>query len=64
MYSGQSNGPKKIPLRNKQNHLLKKLWTEEKLQTHLLEALKAGENFMDTLNLKITKELTNICIVQ
>jgi hypothetical protein len=64
MYSGQSNGPKKIPLRNKKNHLLKKLWAEEKLQTHLLETLKAGENFMDTLNLKITKELTNICIMQ
>ncbi len=54
------HGSKKIPLCSKQDRLQQKLQAEEKLQSRLLQKLKTGENFMDTLNLKITKALTAI----
>jgi hypothetical protein len=53
-----------IPLRSQQDRLSRKLQAEEKLKSRLLSKLKAGENFMDTLNLKITKALTAIYEMQ
>jgi hypothetical protein len=58
------NEHKRIHLRTKQDRLLKKRRVEENLQNRLLKNLQAGENFMDTLNNKISDALHKIYDMQ
>ncbi len=59
VYPGLSTKKTKIPLHTKDCRL-KKAQIEENTKNHRLEKLKTGENFMDTLNLGLTKALQSI----